>query len=252
MKLTNSFRDAAQIRQARGLDAFRSREEEENLRAWERVAEIADELGECSDSSVARAMKELQELAHKRLSFADELGFSEQEMESCETASGMIVATEGVASASEGSSLAASATCAVGADCAATSVSFSAAALDDAEMFDGDELEEVVLPSSLRAANDVFPGDNAAFAAGDSVAGGAFGVVVTAASGVAGEPSDMNALTATGAAGNEIPELLDVPARPAPAEVATFKHLCAGRDGKLCLFEDADGHLVAVRASRLA
>lgn len=217
MKLTNSFRDAAQIRQARGLDAFRSREEEENLRAWERVVEIANELGKCSDSAAVRAMKELQELAHKRLSFADELGFSEQEMESCETASVMIVAPEGVASASEGSSLAASATCAVGADCAATSVSFSAAALDDAEMFDGDELEEVVLPSSLRAADDVFPGDNTAFAAG-----------------------------------NEIPELLDVPARPAPAEVATFKHLCAGRDGKLCLFEDADGHLVAVRASRLA
>ena len=84
-------------------------------------------------------------------------------------------------------------------------------------MFDGDELEEVVLPSSLRAADDVFPGDNTAFAAS-----------------------------------NEIPELLDVPARPAPAEVATFKHLCAGRDGKLCLFEDADGHLVAVLASRLA
>ncbi len=217
MKLTNSFRDAAQIRQARGLDAFRSREEEENLRAWERVVEIADELGKCDDSAVVRAMKELQELARKRLSFADELGFSEQEMESCETASGMIVATEGSASASEGSGLAASATCAVGADCAAASVSFSAAALDDAEMFDGDELEEVVLPSSLRAADDVLPGDNTAFAAG-----------------------------------NEIPELLDVPARPAPAEVATFKHLCAGRDGKLCLFEDADGHLVAVRASRLA
>ena len=92
MKLTNSFRDAAQIRQARGLDAFRSREEEENLRAWERVVEIANELGKCSDSAAVRAMKELQELAHKRLSFADELGFSEQEMESCETASGMIVA----------------------------------------------------------------------------------------------------------------------------------------------------------------
>lgn len=222
MKLTNSFRDAAQIRQARGLDAFRSREEEENLRAWERVVEIADELGKCDDSAAVRAMKELQELAHKRLSFADELGFSEQEMESCETASGMIVASEGVASTSEGSSLAASATCAVGADCAATSVSFSAAALDDAEMFDGDELEEVVLPSSLRAADDVSPDEATVFTASDS------------------------------SAGNEIPELLDVPARPAPAEVATFKHLCTGRDGKLCLFEDADGHLVAVRASRLA
>ena len=222
MKLTNSFRDAAQIRQARGLDAFRSREEEENLRAWERVVEIADELGKCDDSAVTHAVKELRELAHKRLSFADELGFSEQEMESCETASGMIVASEGVASTSEGSSLAASASCAARADCAATSVSFSAAALDDAEMFDGDELEEVVLPSSLRAADDVSPDEATVFTASDS------------------------------SAGNEIPELLDVPARPAPAEVATFKHLCAGRDGKLCLFEDADGHLVAVRASRLA
>ena len=222
MKLTNSFRDAAQIRQARGLDAFRSREEEENLRAWERVVEIADELCKCDDSVVTYAVKELQELAHKRLSFADELGFSEQEMESCETASGMIVASEGVASASAGSGSAARATCAAGADCVATSASFSAAALDDAEMFDGDELEEAVLPSNLRSADAVSPDDNAVFAAGDS------------------------------AAGNEIPELLDVPARPAPAEVATFKHLCAGRDGKLCLFEDADGHLVAVRASRLA
>ena len=252
MKLTNSFRDAAQIRQARGLDAFRSREEEENLRAWERVVEIADELGKCDDSTIVHAMKELQELAHKRLSFADELGFSEEDLESCETASGMIVATEGVASASRESGLAARATCAAGVDCAATSVSFSAAALDDAEMFDGDELEEVVLPSSLRAADDGSSDEATVFTAGDSVAGGAFGVAVTAASGVAGEPSDMNASTATGAAGNEIPELLDVPARPAPAEVATFKHLCAGRDGKLCLFEDADGHLVAVRASRLA
>ena len=236
MKLTSSLRDAAQVRQARGLDAFRSREEEENLRAWERVVEIADELGKYSDSMVVRAAKELHELAHKRLSFADELGFSEQEMESCETASGMVVASEGFASTSEGSSLAASATCAVGADCAATLVSFSAAALDDAEMFDGDELEEVVLPSSLRAADDC-------------VAAGGEVLASVADAGAAGRVAGP---AATGAAGNEIPELLDVPARPAPAEVATFKQLCAGRDGKLCLFEDADGHLVAVRASRLA
>ena len=237
MKLTNSFRDAAQIRQARGLDAFRSREEEENLRAWERVVEIADELGKCDDSAVVCAMKELQELAHKRLSFADELGFSEQEMESCETASGMIVASEGVASASEGLGSPARATCAAGADCVVASAGFSAAALDDAEMFDGDELEEVVLPSSLRATDAISPDEATVFAADDSAAGGAFGV---------------GAAAGDSAAGNEIPELLDVPARPAPAEVATFKHLCAGRDGKLCLFEDADGHLVAVRASRLA
>ena len=236
MKLTNSFRDAAQIRQARGLDAFRSREEEENLRAWERVAEIADDLGKCSDSAVVRAMKELQELAHKRLSFADELGFSEQEMESCETASGMIVATEGVASVSRESGLAARATCAAGVDCAATSAGFSAAALDDAEMFDGDELEEVVLPSSLRAADGSVAAGGKAFAP-------AAGACTT---------GEIAGSSATGAAGNEIPDLLDVPVRPAPAEVATFKHLCAGRDGKLCLFEDADGHLVAVRASRLA
>lgn len=237
MKLTNSFRDAAQIRQARGLDAFRSREEEENLRAWERVVEIADELGKCDDSAAVRTGKELQELAHKRLSFADELGFSEQEMESCETASGMIVATEGVASASEGLGSAARAACAAGADCVATSASFSAAVLDDAEMFDGDELEEAVLPSSLRSADAASPDDSTAFAAGHSAAGGVFGV---------------GSAASDSAAGNEIPELLDVPARPAPAEVATFKHLCAGRDGKLCLFEDTDGHLVAVRASRLA
>lgn len=237
MKLTNSFRDAAQIRQARGLDAFRSREEEENLRAWERVVEIVDELGKCDDFAVTHAVKELQELAHKRLSFADELGFSEQEMESCETASGMIVATEGTASASEGLGSAASATCAAGADCVATSVSFSAAALDDAEMFDGDELEEAVLPLNLKSADVVSPVEATVFAASDSSASGVFGV---------------GAAAGDSAAGNEIPELLDVPARPAPAEVATFKHLCAGRDGKLCLFEDADGHLVAVRASRLA
>lgn len=35
-------------------------------------------------------------------------------------------------------------------------------------------------------------------------------------------------------------------------EVATFKLLCQGRDGKLCLFEDADGHYTAVRTDRLA
>ena len=35
-------------------------------------------------------------------------------------------------------------------------------------------------------------------------------------------------------------------------EVATFKLLCQGRDGRLCLFEDADGHYTAVRTDRLA
>lgn len=34
--------------------------------------------------------------------------------------------------------------------------------------------------------------------------------------------------------------------------VATFRMLCQGRDGKLCLFEDAKGHLTAVRTDRLA
>ena len=33
---------------------------------------------------------------------------------------------------------------------------------------------------------------------------------------------------------------------------ASFKHVCESRDGKLCLFEDSLGHLIAVRSSRLA
>ena len=32
---------------------------------------------------------------------------------------------------------------------------------------------------------------------------------------------------------------------------AKIKHISESRDGKLCLFEDADGHLVAVKSSRL-
>ena len=35
-------------------------------------------------------------------------------------------------------------------------------------------------------------------------------------------------------------------------EAATFKLLFMGRDGKLALFEDAEGHVTAVRTSRLA
>ena len=35
-------------------------------------------------------------------------------------------------------------------------------------------------------------------------------------------------------------------------DMATFKLLCQGRDGRLCLFEDADGHFTAVRSDRLA
>ena len=49
----------------------------------------------------------------------------------------------------------------------------------------------------------------------------------------------------------ELPEMAEPPAAPHANEVATFKHLCDGRDGKLCLYEDAQGHLVAVRAARL-
>ena len=36
------------------------------------------------------------------------------------------------------------------------------------------------------------------------------------------------------------------------AQVATFKMLCQSSDGKLCLFEDAQGHFTAVRTDRLA
>ena len=35
-------------------------------------------------------------------------------------------------------------------------------------------------------------------------------------------------------------------------EAATFKLVFEGRDGKLALFEDAEGHFTAVRTSRLA
>ena len=42
------------------------------------------------------------------------------------------------------------------------------------------------------------------------------------------------------------------PERHPAAIPATFKHVCTGRDGKLCLFEDAQGHLTVVRSSRLA
>ena len=34
--------------------------------------------------------------------------------------------------------------------------------------------------------------------------------------------------------------------------LATFKMLCQGHDGKLCLFEDANGHYTVVRTDRLA
>ena len=35
-------------------------------------------------------------------------------------------------------------------------------------------------------------------------------------------------------------------------EVARFRQLYASRDGRLCVFEDAKGHLTCVRTSRLA
>ena len=43
-------------------------------------------------------------------------------------------------------------------------------------------------------------------------------------------------------------ELVEAPS----VSVATFKYIGTGRDGKLCLYEDIEGHLIAVRASRLA
>lgn len=212
MKLMNSFREAAQIRQAHAFDAFRSREEEENLRAWEQVLELADNLGECDDSKTADVAGKLHDLARKRLSFADELGFSEQEMASRETASGMIAVMKGTASGPADTDFVASANDPVSAGRVASAVCFPAASLDDVELFGGDELEEAVLPSSL---------------------------------GMKGDPADA-------AAGNGVPNPFEASMRAVPAEMATFKHLCTGRDGKLCLFEDTHGHLVAVRASRLA
>jgi len=35
-------------------------------------------------------------------------------------------------------------------------------------------------------------------------------------------------------------------------QAATFKLIYESRDGKLCLFEDAEGHLTAVNSKRLA
>ena len=35
-------------------------------------------------------------------------------------------------------------------------------------------------------------------------------------------------------------------------QAATFRLIYESRDGKLCLFEDADGHLTSVRSLRLA
>lgn len=56
---------------------------------------------------------------------------------------------------------------------------------------------------------------------------------------------------------NEEPVASDKPAdqkisAAKPVIPGNFKHLYTSRDGKICLFEDAEGHLVSVRASRLA
>ena len=50
----------------------------------------------------------------------------------------------------------------------------------------------------------------------------------------------------------EVPVMVEPPAAPSKQELATFKHVCDGHDGKLCLYEDVEGHWVAVRASRFA
>ena len=228
MKLAASFRDAAsdaaQMKQARAFDAFRAHEEEENLRAWEEAACLAKQLEELSDPAAQRLGEELCALVHKRLSFADELGFSENEMSSEETASGMI-AVDGVKSNAITQSVAAvqrraaaqpEATAQPGAIGQSGTAIQSVAALCDIETLDSDDLEEAVVPGGLKSEPCVC--DSTAFAS---------------------ESHDM-------------PELIDSPVLSAFPRVATFKHLCDGRDGKLCLFEDADGHLVAVRASRLA
>lgn len=248
MKLMNSFREAAQIRQAHAFDAFRSREEEENLRAWEQVLELADNLGECDDSKTADVAGKLHDLARKRLSFADELGFSEQEMASRETASGMIAVMKGTASGPADTDFVASANGPVSAGRVASAVCFPAASLDDVELFGGDELEEAVLPSSLGMKEDAVSA--AGVAAADGVAPAPVSDAAPAPDGaVSGSAA---ACAADAAAGNGIPNSFEASTHAVPAEMATFKHLCTGRDGKLCLFEDTHGHLVAVRASRLA
>lgn len=42
------------------------------------------------------------------------------------------------------------------------------------------------------------------------------------------------------------------PEERAELSPATFTLVYESKDGKLCLFEDADGHLTAVRAAKLA
>ena len=50
------------------------------------------------------------------------------------------------------------------------------------------------------------------------------------------------------AAAAKFTELVEAPS----VSVATFKYIGTGRDGKLCLYEDKEGHLIVVRTSRLA
>ncbi len=176
MGLGDAFRDAAHMRQERAFDAFRNREEEENLRAWERVEEIAEQLQHDNRLSCRRQGEELQRLARQHISIALGLGFSEDASAFVTTASGVVIE------------------------------------VDDVENV---ELEEAIIPSNLQAASP-----------------------------------DGAPVAETGR--QVIPEMIDSPVRSSVTDVATFKHLCDGRDGKLCLFEDAQGHLVAVRASRLA
>ena len=41
-------------------------------------------------------------------------------------------------------------------------------------------------------------------------------------------------------------------ANPTSCVLATFRFVCESRDGRLCLFEDAQGHYTVVRTARLA
>lgn len=168
MGLTDAFRDAAQMRKEHAFDALRNREEEVNLLAWQRVAEIADKLLENKNAQARELGKELRQLAYERVSLSGELGFGFGGEGLTAAASGMVMATD---------------------------------------VFSLDDLEEAVVPEMPAA-----------------------------------HPIDTHG----------VPEMIDPPLRPAPTDVATFKQVCEGRDGRLCLFEDAEGHLVAVRSSRLA
>lgn len=168
MGLTDAFRDAAQMRQEHAFDALRNREEETNLLAWQRVAEIAASLLENKNAQTRDLGKELQQLAYEHTSFSGELGFDFEGAGLTAVSSGMLMETD---------------------------------------VFSLDDLEEAPLPQMPEV-----------------------------------KPLDTHV----------VPEMIDPPLRPTATDVATFKHVCDGRDGKLCLFEDADGHLVVVRSSRLA